>query len=91
MLEKLWGTLEMCRANEIKGKELAKNRPPPSSEEAIEEETKRLNVTGNNPFECCIREFGVEIAEAEEDKASAGEGKRWKRMFGLFGTKLTRS
>jgi len=92
MLEKLWGTLERCTAEEMKRKEIAKGQPPPSSSEAIEE-AQKPEVTGNTPFECCIRQFGVEVdvSEDEEDEANAGEGKRWQRVFGLFGTKLARS
>lgn len=43
----------------------------------------------NRPFTCCIRQYGV-LAKAEEDgeEATAGEGRKWKRMFGLFGTQI---
>ncbi|PTB62860.1 hypothetical protein BBK36DRAFT_1172152 [Trichoderma citrinoviride] len=40
------------------------------------------------PFACCIRQYGVEVPEEDPRKADAGEGKRWQRMFGLFGTRI---
>jgi protection-of-telomeres protein 1 len=42
----------------------------------------------NKPFTCCIREYGVQVSEDDEKKMDAGEGKRWDRVFGLFGTMI---
>ncbi|PQE21190.1 telomere-binding alpha subunit central domain-containing protein [Rutstroemia sp. NJR-2017a BVV2] len=42
----------------------------------------------NKPFTCCIREYGVQVSEDDEKKMDAGEGKRWERVFGLFGTMI---
>lgn len=45
----------------------------------------------NKPFECCIRQYGVQVAAEksyEEDGEEASEGRRWARMFALFGTKI---
>lgn len=40
----------------------------------------------NKPFECCIKQYGIRVAEEDPEKADAGEGKRWQRVFGLWGT-----
>ncbi|KAJ8069370.1 hypothetical protein OCU04_003024 [Sclerotinia nivalis] len=40
----------------------------------------------NKPFECCIKQYGVKVNEEDPEKADAGEGKRWQRVFGLWGT-----
>lgn len=45
----------------------------------------------NKPFECCIQQYGVQVAAEksdEEEGEEASEEKRWARMFGLFGTKI---
>ncbi|PHH88820.1 hypothetical protein CDD83_7001 [Cordyceps sp. RAO-2017] len=40
------------------------------------------------PFSCCIRQYGVKVAEKDKCKADAGDGRRWQKMFGLFGTRI---
>jgi protection of telomeres protein 1 len=90
MLAKLWGNVEECKVRETKTKDLPNNEPPPSSEEAADE-TATLHVPQNKPFECCVRQFGVQVSETDEDAANAGPGTRWQRMYGLFGTKLARA
>ncbi|WQF79997.1 Putative protection of telomeres protein [Colletotrichum destructivum] len=92
----LWGDLEEKKAKELENtskkqkakmaKKTARDRPPDSSDN--EEPKKEKEVILNRPFTCCIRQYGVRINESNPDKANAGEGKRWKRMFGLFGTKI---
>jgi len=42
----------------------------------------------NKAFTCCIRQYGVKVDEENPAKADAGKGKRWQRMFGLFGTQI---
>jgi hypothetical protein len=42
----------------------------------------------NQPFTCCVRQYGIRRTEADPEKMNAGEGKRWERVYGLFGTKL---
>jgi protection-of-telomeres protein 1 len=42
----------------------------------------------NKGFTCCIKQYGVKVQEADEAKADAGEGYRWQRMFGMFGTRI---
>jgi protection-of-telomeres protein 1 len=44
----------------------------------------------NKPFTCCIQQYGVKIPEKDRSKANAGDGKRWQRMFGIFGTTIPR-
>jgi len=40
----------------------------------------------NKPFTCCIKQYGVKVEEKDPLKADAGNGQRWQRVFGLFGT-----
>lgn len=47
----------------------------------------RLKVS-NKAFTCCIQQYGVAVDETDPSIADAGEGKRWERVFGLFGTKI---
>ncbi|KAI6715797.1 hypothetical protein PZA11_006100 [Diplocarpon coronariae] len=42
----------------------------------------------NKAFTCCIRQYGIKEAEEDPAKANAGNGRRWQRMFGLFGTQI---
>ena len=42
----------------------------------------------NKAFTCCIKQYGVKVDEEDPAKANAGEGQRWQRMFGLFGTQI---
>lgn len=44
----------------------------------------------NRPFACCIRQYGVPVMADEDDEQvdDAGEGRKWQRVFGLFGTKI---
>jgi protection-of-telomeres protein 1 len=42
----------------------------------------------NKAFICCIRQYGVKVDEEDPAKANAGEGQRWQRIFGLFGTQI---
>ncbi|GAP84120.2 putative telomere-binding alpha subunit central domain-containing protein [Rosellinia necatrix] len=77
------------------------NQPPPSSpmndynEQRQHEPSgaKGQNTNGiepsNKPFVCCIRQYGVCVRESDPHQADAGDGHRWMRMFGLFGTKIT--
>ncbi len=52
------------------------------------EKDKGLKVK-NKAFICCIKQYGVKVREEERGKMNAGEGWRWQRMFGLFGTTIT--
>ncbi|KAG0649024.1 Protection of telomeres 1 [Hyphodiscus hymeniophilus] len=42
----------------------------------------------NKAFTCCIKQYGVKIREEDPALANAGDGKRWMRKLGLFGTKI---
>ncbi|KAM0526810.1 hypothetical protein ACHAP9_005555 [Verticillium nonalfalfae] len=79
------------------------NGPPPDSsdEEAVKTRREEDTTTGdahgspnpglaaqNRPFSCCVRQYGVRVPEEDPQKANAGEGKRWERAYGLFGTKV---
>ncbi|KAB8296686.1 hypothetical protein EYC80_002109 [Monilinia laxa] len=56
--------------------------------EAVVEKEKALQEIKprNKPFECCIKQYGIKVDEEDPEKADAGEGKRWQRVFGLWGT-----
>jgi len=51
-----------------------------NGKEDIDRETKNLGFT------CCIKQYGVKVKEDDPAKANAGDGYKWQRMFGLFGT-----
>lgn len=42
----------------------------------------------NRPFTCCIRQYGVKVKAEDGEEENAGEGMRWQRIFGLFGTRI---
>jgi protection-of-telomeres protein 1 len=42
----------------------------------------------NKAFTCCIKQYGIKVGEDEPSMANAGNGKRWERRFGLFGTQI---
>lgn len=42
----------------------------------------------NKAFTCCVVEYGIKVDEEDPSKADAGEGKRYQRMYGLFGTQI---
>lgn len=97
---KLWGDLEERKVDlEARKKELRdrilRGMPPPSSgagggevEEEATEQSLDLGQISNKPFACCIQQYGVKVEAEEGEEDNAGEGKRWQRMFGLFGTKI---
>ncbi|RYP59754.1 hypothetical protein DL769_008422 [Monosporascus sp. CRB-8-3] len=45
-------------------------------------------AVSNKPFTCCIRQYGVRVKERDPARANAGDGTRWERVFGLFGTRI---
>ncbi|KAI1101966.1 hypothetical protein F4804DRAFT_282428 [Jackrogersella minutella] len=99
-LVKLWGNLQECKQQELEHQVTNKQRvanhiPPPtsppgspSSHEAQTGSENQLTVS-NKPFTCCIHQYGIKVPEEDPRKANAGEGKRWERVFGLFGTKIS--
>ncbi|KAI1761443.1 hypothetical protein GGR53DRAFT_505755 [Hypoxylon sp. FL1150] len=48
----------------------------------------REAALSNKPFTCCIHQYGIEVPEENPRKANAGDGKRYKKVFGLYGTKI---
>ncbi|PHH69950.1 hypothetical protein CDD80_6344 [Ophiocordyceps camponoti-rufipedis] len=51
-------------------------------------EGNQAPVASQLPFSCCVRQYGVMVPERDASLADAGEGRRWRRVFGLFGTKI---
>ncbi|KAF2999939.1 hypothetical protein E8E14_000183 [Neopestalotiopsis sp. 37M] len=100
-LFKLWGNLQEYKEQESKAqsqsrKRLAANQAPPDSSDD-ESEPRRHNDApnqvasgiSNKPFACCLRQYGIEVSESDPRKCNAGNGKRYERMFGLFGTRIS--
>ena len=79
---------------------VAANLPPPSSPMDIghqhaqqkmdDAKSKCYSGVGlsNKPFSCCIQQAGVKLREPNSLLADAGEGRRWQRVYYLFGTKI---
>ncbi|KAG8416912.1 hypothetical protein J3459_013523 [Metarhizium acridum] len=91
----LWGNLEEQKAEMenrvLKARRSSNSSAPPAHSDDEESGTKkpaRIEVS-NRAFGCCIHQYGVTVAEDDETKADAGNGKRWERIFGLFGTRIT--
>ncbi|OHE91888.1 telomere-binding alpha subunit central domain-containing protein [Colletotrichum orchidophilum] len=95
----LWGDLEEKKAKKLAehgskqianvGKKKTTDRPPDSDEEGAAGPFKtEKEAISNRPFTCCVRQFGIQVKEPNPEKADAGHGKRWERMYGLFGTKI---
>ncbi|OAA77552.1 telomere-binding alpha subunit central domain protein [Akanthomyces lecanii RCEF 1005] len=87
----LWGDLEEQKTKKLQrkakaGKQARTNAPPADSDD---EGPSSGIVPANRPFSCCIKQYGVKMREADEAKADAGEGRRWQRMYGLFGTQIS--
>lgn len=95
---KLWGDLEERKVDLEARKWERKDRisrkmPPPSSGadggEAEEEAAGQgLGQISNKPFACCIQQYGVKVEADDGEDDNAGGGKKWQRVFGLFGTKI---
>ncbi|KAI1458905.1 hypothetical protein F4805DRAFT_106459 [Annulohypoxylon moriforme] len=99
-LFQLWGNLEECKQQELQRQAMSKKRvathqpppsspPRPSSSRKLETADNAETTLSNKPFSCCIRQYGITIREKDPRKADAGEGRRWQRMFALFGTKIS--
>ncbi|KAK2602072.1 hypothetical protein N8I77_008639 [Diaporthe amygdali] len=92
---KLWGDLEERKVDlEARKREqrdrILQNMPPPSSgaEEEAAAHSAGLGQISNKPFTCCVQQYGVKVEAEEGEEDNAGEGKKWQRMYGLFGTKI---
>ncbi|KAI1075876.1 hypothetical protein F5B20DRAFT_558244 [Whalleya microplaca] len=95
-LSKLWGNLEERKQEEDRQalknqKRIANGQPPESSPPVLSNNQARAAdepALSNKPFTCCIRQYGVKVPESNPRRANAGDGKRWQRVFGLFGTRI---
>ncbi|PTB79722.1 hypothetical protein M440DRAFT_1326683 [Trichoderma longibrachiatum ATCC 18648] len=98
-LSLLWGELEEKKTLERENRRRAAlanrgaNQPPSHSSDdergsAQMQQVGRASQVRTRPFACCIHQYGVEIPEEDPRRADAGEGKRWQRLFGLFGTRI---
>ncbi|KAK3940751.1 hypothetical protein QBC46DRAFT_458793 [Diplogelasinospora grovesii] len=68
-------------------------KPPLESSDNEDDDERegrgRDQEISNKPFKCCIKQFGIQVREKDEERMNAGRGgKRWERCFGLFGTKI---
>lgn len=45
----------------------------------------------NRPFSCCVRQYGACVREPDPARADAGAGRRWVRMYKLFGARISPS
>ncbi|KAM0558520.1 hypothetical protein ACHAPJ_004715 [Fusarium lateritium] len=86
----LWGDLE---EKKMAAQEAAKKGQPPSDSD--DEDQQRPETTtsskaqlSNRAFPCCIQQYGIKVPELNPSKADAGDGKRWQRMFRLFGARI---
>ncbi|POR35047.1 Uncharacterized protein TPAR_04760 [Tolypocladium paradoxum] len=85
----LWGNLEEHKGQaERKARAGKDNAPPEHSSDDEGAKEKKTPRPSNRPVSCCIRQYGVKVSEPDARKANAGDGKRWQRMFGLFGTRI---
>lgn len=95
----LWGNLEECKQHEYEQnlrkmrRVNAREAPPDSSDnEAANTEPgahKAPDKVSNKPFTCCLRQYGVKVPESDARMCDAGRGKRYQRLFGLFGTTIS--
>jgi protection-of-telomeres protein 1 len=70
------------------GKVESKHLSMAQAKKELDKAIESLPVT-NKGFSCCIQQYGVKVSEINDDLADAGEGVRWQRMYGLFGTIIT--
>lgn len=101
---KLWGNLEERKSKiEVRRKQHDRDPlgVPPAEPLDVEDHTAAIDATGggdgnfpgssqlsNRPFTCCLRQYGIKLKADQGDTENAGEGWQWRRMFGLFGTKI---
>jgi hypothetical protein len=94
----LWGDLEERKAKrqlEMAAREKAARQiGPPADSDDEEATTQEKSAEGdcvqNRPFSCCIRQYGVKVPERDGTKANAGPGRRWQRMYGLYGSVIAK-
>ncbi|ROV87692.1 hypothetical protein VMCG_10565 [Cytospora schulzeri] len=89
----LWGDLEERKSDiEARKSNICWKKPPAHSDDEDNGggagHVPSLSQTSNKPFTCCIRQYGVKVMAEEGEEANAGDGKKWQRVFGLFGIKI---
>lgn len=99
----LWGNLEERKSKEEAARRKRAKKPleAPPVDSDPEEDTVTIHMGGggddgvppssqltNKPFRCCLRQYGIKMEAGLDEEANAGEGYRWERMFGMFGTKI---
>ncbi|KAL5929422.1 hypothetical protein PoMZ_02057 [Pyricularia oryzae] len=90
----LWGNLEELKRERSESRHDAKRRrkhlamPPLSSEGNVNAGADLMKDLCNDPFSCCIKQYGVMEKTDDPKEADAGPGRKWVRVFGLFGTKI---
>lgn len=97
-MAKLWGNLEERKRKlaEREAHRVEARGDLPADDSDDDEPQGTSNGNGaepleelvNRPFSCCLMQYGVKTAEDNPEKADAGEGRRWKRRFALFGTRI---
>ncbi|RDA82639.1 hypothetical protein CP532_0927 [Ophiocordyceps camponoti-leonardi (nom. inval.)] len=78
----LWGERGDAKVRAQQARRLQDCNAPPSDTPPV------LDLASPLPFSCCLRQYAVTVAEPDAQKADAGDGKRWERVFGLFGTRI---
>ncbi len=92
----LWGDLEEKKAAQWKrdhkppAKKPAGDKPPldSSDDERGRVERPSSSHVRNKPFACCLQQYGVKVAARGAAEANAGDGQKWERVFGMFGTRI---
>ncbi|KAG6033936.1 hypothetical protein E4U41_006770 [Claviceps citrina] len=96
----LWGELEERKARlenrALRARPLDYAGPPADSDDEAEAPLARrgpvvMDAVGppNQPFGCCIRQYGVKLHTGDVDQGGNEPPVRWQRMFGLFGTRIS--
>ncbi|KAM0211627.1 hypothetical protein ACHAPA_007733 [Fusarium lateritium] len=86
----LWGNLE---ERKTAAQEAARQGKPPADSDDEGQQRPQIAKSGQAPltnrsFPCCIQQYGVKVPEQDPSAADAGDGKRWQRMYRLFGSRI---
>lgn len=66
---------------------MTSKNPLTKTAQVLVPEAAKIGIgTKNKAFTCCIKQYGILVDEEDPDLASAGNGKRHNRKFGLFDT-----
>lgn len=88
----LWGDLEEYKCVAEKralAVRTSNNAVPPDSDDEEQPKKKQELQVSNRPFGCCLCQYGAKVTADDDVIADAGDGKRWERMYGLFGTRIS--